>query len=220
MIASNSINRIALSLPICAFGAFLFASVNTAHGARTVETESFSLKSQSVPSSGAEGTIPGNANDAEAPPRISYDITLLPQAVQKTHSALLSAARNGNLAALTAIITANGKVPAVAFDEVEDPVLYLRDLSGDEEGQEILAILLEVLEAGYAQLDQGTDAEIYVWPYFANIRLDTLTPQQRVELFTLVTAGDYEDMKAFGAYNFFRLGISPDGVWQFFLAGD
>jgi len=108
----------------------------------------------------------------------------------------------------------------VAFDEVDDPVSYLRDLSGDDEGQEILAILLEVLEAGYAQIDVGTDAEIYVWPYFANIRLDTLTPQQRVELFTLVTAGDYEDMKAFGAYNFFRLGISPDGVWQFFLAGD
>ncbi|MEH6725447.1 MAG: hypothetical protein V7703_04745, partial [Hyphomicrobiales bacterium] len=88
------------------------------------------------------------------------------------------------------------------------------------EGQEILAILLEVLEAGYAQLDPGTESEIYVWPYFASVRLDTLTPQQRVELFTLVTAGDYEDMKAFGAYNFFRLGISPDGVWQFFIAGD
>ncbi|WP_306261898.1 hypothetical protein [Pararhizobium sp. IMCC21322] len=191
-----------------------------AFAARTVETESFSLKSQSVPSSDVEGTIPDNANDAEAPPRISYDMTLLPQAVQQIHATLLTAARNGNLAALTAIIVANGKIPVVAFEEVEDPVLYLRELSGDEEGQEILAIMLEVLEAGYAQIDAGTDAEIYVWPYFANIRIDTLTPQQRVELFTLVTAGDYEDMKVFGAYNFFRLGISPDGVWQFFLAGD
>lgn len=191
-----------------------------ADAAKTVETESFSLEPQSVPSPGAAGTIPNNADSTEAPPRISYDITLLPQAVQKMHSTLLTAARNGNLAALTAIIVANGKEPTVAFDEIDDPILYLRDLSGDEEGQEILAILLEVLEAGYAQIDPGTDAEIYVWPYFANIRLDTLTPQQRVELFTLVTAGDYEDMKAFGAYNFFRLGISPDGVWQFFLAGD
>lgn len=220
MFANTSFIRFAQSLLIFASATFLFACVDRAHAARTVETESFSVKPESVPPSGAEGTIPGNANDAEAPPRISYDMTLLPQAVQQTHAALRSAARNGNLAALTAVIAANGKVPVVAFDEVDDPVSYLRDLSGDEEGQEILAILLEVLEAGYAQIDAGTDAEIYVWPYFANIRLDTLTPQQRVELFTLVTAGDYEDMKAFGAYNFFRLGISPDGVWQFFLAGD
>lgn len=220
MISKSLSVRFGLKLTVVALSAVICAFAQLSHAARTVETESFSVKPESVPSPGTEGTIPGSANGAEPPPRIFYDMTLLPQAVQKTHSTLLTAARNGNLAALTSIIAANGKVPVVAFDEVDDPVLHLRDLSGDEEGQEILAILLEVLEAGYSQTDPGTDAEIYVWPYFANIRLDTLTPRQRVELFTLVTAGDYEDMKAFGAYNFFRLGISPDGVWQYFIAGD
>lgn len=213
-------DRYGLSLCVLALCLTIGAATQTGHAARTVETESFSLKSQSVPLPNAEGQIPETDSDAAKAPRVSHDITLLPKAVQKTHSTLLRAAHNGNLAALTTIITANGKVPTVSFDEVGDPVQHLRDLSGDEEGQEILAILLEVLEAGYAQLDPGTDSEIYVWPYFASVRLDTLTPQQRVELFTLVTAGDYEDMKAFGAYNFFRLGISPDGVWQFFIAGD
>lgn len=198
----------------------LILSASTGHAARTVETESFSLKPETVPSPGAEGSIPSSDSDAANSPRISYDITLLPKAVQKTYATLLRAARNGNLAAFSTIIADNGKVPAVAFDEVGDPIGHLRDLSGDEEGQEILAILLEVLEAGYTQNDPGTESEIYVWPYFASVRLDTLTPRQRVELFTLVTAGDYEDMKAFGAYNFFRLGISPDGVWQYFIAGD
>ena len=36
---------------------------------------------------------------------------------------------------------------------------------------------------------------MYVWPYFFAVPLDRLTPRQRVELFKIVTAGDYEDMK-------------------------
>jgi hypothetical protein len=27
-------------------------------------------------------------------------------------------------------------------------------------------------------------------------------------------------MVEFGAYNFYRLGIGPDGVWHFFVAGN
>ena len=83
-----------------------------------------------------------------------------------------------------------------------------------------MAILLEVLEAGYVHLNAGKPEELYVWPYFFAIPLDKLTDQQRVELFKLVTSGDYEDMKSFGAYIFYRLGISPDGSWRFFLAGE
>jgi hypothetical protein len=41
-----------------------------------------------------------------------------------------------------------------------------------------------------------------VWPYFFAVPLEELTAPQRVELFTLVTAGDYEEMKNFGAYIF------------------
>jgi len=59
-----------------------------------------------------------------------------------------------------------------------------------------------------------------VWPYFQAMQLDKLTPEQRVELFRLVTAFDFREMQKFGSYNFFRAGISPDGRWQFFVAGD
>jgi hypothetical protein len=34
-----------------------------------------------------------------------------------------------------------------------------------------------------------------------------------------VTGSDYKDMLAFGTYSFFRVGISPDGRWQFFVTG-
>lgn len=213
--SSNSKTRWLRPL-VCA--AFLAASAGSVFAARTVETESFSLESQTVTPS---ETIPGPTNgEGAAPPRVSYDVTLLPRAVQQKRQALINAARTGNVGAIRAVIDANGVVPALVYDEIDDPIQHLKDSSGDGEGQEILAILLEVLQAGYAHVEPDTDAEIYVWPYFAHIRLDTLSPEQRVELFTLVTAGDYEDMKAFGAYNFFRVGISPDGVWQYFLAGD
>ena len=65
----------------------------------------------------------------------------------------------------------------------------------------------------------GTDDELYVWPYFALYPPEALTPQQMVELFTLMSDADYEDMKSYGTYTFFRVGIAPDGRWLFFLAG-
>ena len=101
-----------------------------------------------------------------------------------------------------------------------DAIAFLKGLSGDTEGQEILAIMEEVLNAGFVHLDAGTPQELYVWPYFFALPLDKLDARQRVELFKIVTAGDYDDMKQFGAYIFYRVGITPEGKWAFFVAGD
>ena len=83
-----------------------------------------------------------------------------------------------------------------------------------------MAILIEILEAGFVHVDVGTSQEMYLWPYFARMPLATLTPQQKVELFKIVTGSDYKDMIDAGAYIFYRLGIGPDGTWHFFLTGD
>ncbi len=32
--------------------------------------------------------------------------------------------------------------------------------------------------------------------------------------------GDFAGMEEFGTYNFYRVGITPDGKWKFFVAGD
>ena len=61
---------------------------------------------------------------------------------------------------------------------------------------------------------------MYVWPYFVGIPLAKLTPEQKVELFKLVTGSDWKEMQEFGAYVFYRVGIAPNGAWQFFVAGD
>jgi hypothetical protein len=122
---------------------------------------------------------------------------------------------------LRPLIGSGDDATQLSLADVEgDSIDFLRSLSGDTEGQEILAILEEVLTSGYVHLDAGTPQELYAWPYFFAMPLEKLTPPQRVELFKIVTAGDYEDMKSFGTYTFYRVAIAPDGHWIFFVAGE
>jgi hypothetical protein len=144
----------------------------------------------------------------------------MPEPVRETWQSLVEAARSGEIERLRPIMEDQPEPPMVAFDDVGDQIAYLRSLSGDPEGREVLAILLEVLEMGFLHVDQGTSQEMFLWPYFARYPIDELTAPQMVELFTLLTAGDYQDMLSYGAYIFFRVGIAPDGRWLFFLAGD
>lgn len=145
--------------------------------------------------------------------------TDLPEPVRETRRKLLEAARSGDLDRLRALMEAQAEAPAVSLGDPGDPIEYLKALSSDAEGREILAILLEVLESGFVRVEPGTPDELYVWPYFAQVPLEALTPSQMVELFTLLTAADYEEMRSYGSYTFFRVGIAPDGRWLFFLAG-
>jgi len=168
-----------------------------------------------------DATTETPAQNLDSPlPRIIRDPTTLPAPVQETRRQLMEAANSGDLEELRVLMQAQPEMPAVSFGDPGDPIDYLKALSSDAEGREILAILLEVLESGFVQVEPATEEELFVWPYFAQYPLEALTPTQLVELFTLLTAADYEDMKSYGAYTFFRVGIAPDGRWLFFLAGD
>ncbi|PCJ96171.1 MAG: hypothetical protein COA52_02305 [Hyphomicrobiales bacterium] len=221
---SRPLSRLAM---LCLAGISLLAfEPQTADAARRVETQNFLVTPedadapQSEAASDGSGSIP--ADEAmQTTTRISHDVTLLPLAVQSLRQSMIDAARSGNLNALRPFMAVDDSAPQLGFGGEEgDKIEILRGMSGDTDGQEVLAILLEVLESGYAHVDPDTDAEIFVWPYFAHTNIEKLTPAQRVELFTLVTAGDYEDMLDFGAYHFFRLGISKGGRWEYFVAGD
>ncbi len=160
------------------------------------------------------------ASPDEPLPTVEYDLSKLPVPVARLREQIIEAAATGDPEKLRPIIVANGEPPQFSFDKIGDPIAFLKSSSGDEGGREILAILTEVLEAGYVHVDAGTPNETYVWPYFAYYPVDKLTPPQLVELFKLVYAGDYEDMKAYGNYIYYRAGISPDGTWKFFIAGE
>lgn len=154
-------------------------------------------------------------------PEVFYTTRDLPLSVKRMHELIREAAASGDPAQLRPLIGTGGNTTQLSLSGFAgDPIEYLQGLSGDEEGLEILAIMMDVLDAGFVRLDEGTTEEVYVWPYFAAGPLSELTPVQKVELFRIVTAGDLEEMQAFGAYNFYRLGISPSGQWRFFVAGD
>lgn len=149
------------------------------------------------------------------------DLSLLPEPAQRMRTLIIEAAESGDPERLRALLGTGPTATRLSFGDIDgDPVSYIRTISGDGEGLEILAILIDLLNAGFVRIDADGPEETFVWPYFAAVPLDSLTPPQTVELLRIVTAGDVEDMKAYGAYNFFRVGISPDGAWRFFMAGD
>jgi hypothetical protein len=177
---------------------------------------------QVTPDTPADGGVTHPKADPAKPlPTVEYDLDKLPEPVRRMHRLIVEACKSGDIEKLRPLVGTGDSMTQLSLTEVDgDPIAFLKSLSGDSEGQEILAIMEEVLEAGYVHLDAGTPQELYVWPYFFALPLDKLDARQRVELFRIVTAGDYEDMKQFGAYIFYRVGITPQGRWVFFVAGD
>ena len=157
-----------------------------------------------------------------APPstvaEIITDLSRLPAPVARTRERLLAAARSGDLQQLAGLMT--DTLPIFSFTDDKDPVAFWKANYPDSDGVEVLSILTLILESGFVRVDEGTPQEMYVWPYFVRMSLGALTPQQKVELFRIVTGADYKDMMKLGVYVFYRLGISPDGTWQFFVSGD
>lgn len=169
---------------------------------------------------------PANPNTAkpapsdDKPAEIIRDMTKLPAPVKQMREKLVEAAASGDVTRLRDLMGTGATQTQVMNGEFEDPIETLKSFSGDADGQEILAILLDILSTGAAHFDIGTPEEAYVWPYFAGKQLSKLTPPERVDLLRIVTAGDLAGMEENGNYNFFRAGISPDGKWKFFSGGD
>jgi len=167
----------------------------------------------------AEAPLPTETQSA-ALPEVLYDLSLLPEPVARLRKEIIAAALTGDIDKLRPILKANGITPVFSLGGDTDAIRFWKDVSGDGEGREVLAIMIEVFEAGFVHIKHDGRDDIYVWPYFAELPLESLTAAQQVELYKLVTAQDVKDMEAFGAYIFYRAGITPDGQWQFFLAGD
>ncbi|WP_181179544.1 hypothetical protein [Mesorhizobium sp. B2-1-3A] len=174
------------------------------------------------PNSPADGGSNRPRVDPEAPlPEVVYDLGKLPEPVRRMHDLIIEACKSGDIEKLRPLIGKGDSMTQLSLADIDgDAIAFLKGLSGDPDGQEILAILEEVLSAGYVHVDAETPQELYVWPYFFALPLDKLDAKQRVELFKIVTAGDFDDMKQFGAYIFYRVGITPAGEWTFFVAGD
>jgi hypothetical protein len=114
------------------------------------------------------------------------------------------------------VLESNELKPMVTTDYVEDPIAFWKKASADGTGRDVLAAMLNVMASGYVRVGQGQD-EMFVWPYFAETDLAKLTPAQEVELYRIVPPAQAIPMKKAGKYSHYRLGVSPTGVWQYFL---
>jgi len=169
------------------------------------------------------GQSSGDASSASKSVEFLFDIDKAPEPVRKLRAAIVEAAASGDLERLRPLMNVGAglkQTQVTADDPGEDPIKTLHDLSGDPDGIEIMSILLDIMSTGFAHVGQGTPDEIYIWPYFAQKDIKTLSTPEKVDLMRIVTAGDYADMLEFGGYNFYRVGITPDGRWKFFTSGE
>lgn len=159
-----------------------------------------------------------------SPPPVSVD--LLPDnedlgdRVGAMREKLILAARSGDLERLRIVFESNETMPVFSRGGERDPVAFWKQASGDGQGHEILAILLNILDLPPARINRGTPQDMYVWPYLAHVPLDRLDARQSVDLYRLMTAQDVRDMRTLGSWVFWRLGIGPDGTLHFLLAGE
>lgn len=165
-------------------------------------------------------TLTSDGVIADPLPKILHDIKSLPEPVQKMRSAILKAARSGDLQEMRYVLDTNEIKPLVSYGGDKDPLSFWKLTSQDGNGREILAILTEILTTRFVKIFDESKNEIYVWPYFAERPLENLSPVQEVELYRLVSPKDVKVMKEFGGYIHYRIGIGKDGTWHYFVAGD
>jgi hypothetical protein len=149
-------------------------------------------------------------------PEVLYDFSALPDPVKRMLTEIAGAAQSGNIEAMRAVFESNELKPMVAESFVDDPIALWKRQSADGTGRDVLAAMLNVLSSGYVHVKDGKD-ETFIWPYFAATDLTKLTPAQEVELYRIVPPGLAIAMKQSGVYSYYRLGVSPTGVWQYFL---
>jgi len=178
-----------------------------------VPASSGDLPEQKPPSPAkAKGASP----QADKGPKVLYDLGALPDPVQRMLTEIVFAAETGDLEAMRPVLESREFRPMVAAAFVADPIAYWKKKSVDGTGRDVLAAMLNILASGFVLTGDGQDA-MYVWPYFAEVDLAAMTPAQEVEFYRAVPPELAASMKKNGKYSYYRLGISPKGVWHYFV---
>jgi hypothetical protein len=152
-------------------------------------------------------------------PEISRDNTNLPTAVAEMRDAIISAARSGRLEELLIPVQWNELPPDFGAKSVKETFAQWQKQSADGSGREMLAQLINLLEAPHAVIRQGRDVEnakIYIWPAFAELPLTKIPPALHVEFLRLMPASEAKRMITQGYYDGLGLAIGADGTWHAF----
>jgi hypothetical protein len=172
-----------------------------------------------IPASKAQSAQSAKAPSAKATPEILRNVATLPSPVAKMRTEILQAAASGDIERMREPVDLNEIPPMAAKEKTGNLVAYWKSVSGDGQGREVMAVLVKLFRTGFVRKPQKDGGTMYVWPYFAEMPLNKLTPAQEVELLTLISPAQMKEMRAKGYYDGYRIGIAQDGVWHFFLTG-
>jgi hypothetical protein len=192
-------------------GGLVYARGTKAGGPQASQSTLLAASSERLPDPPKDGSTQSTNS-----PQVIYDLSTLPDPVQRMLSKIISAAQTGNLEAMRAVLESNELKPMVAAAHVDDPIQYWKKQSANGTGRDVLAAMLNIIASGAVLTGKGHDA-IYVWPYFAKADIAKLTPPQQVEFYRVVPPKKAEAIVKTGKYDFYRLGISPAGVWHYFI---
>ena len=150
-------------------------------------------------------TVTTGADAAEPPPD---DTVGLPDPVAETRAAILAAAEAGDYDALAAL--AGDEFHYSFGGPLEGgPAAYWR--AAEENGERPLEALAAILRLPYA-LASG----LYVWPFAHGSDPSQFTEYERGLLAEIPGGAPVRPEGYLG----WRAGISPDGEWRFYVAGD
>ena len=115
------------------------------------------------------------------------------------------------------VFESNELKPMVTTSFVDDPIAFWKKESADGTGRDVLAAMLNVLSTGYVRVGprQGRDLHLALFRRDRSCQADarrrrsSSTASSRPQLAL--------PMKKSGKYSYYRLGVSPTGVWQYFL---
>lgn len=170
------------------------------------------------PSTEPESTVPGtdspvaecSATGVPAP----AEQPGLPEPVAQKRQAIIEAAMACDFDALEALADEFFSTSFGGGDET-----LLREWEQRGEGK--LDILLEILGMSYATQSYDNGETWYWWPSaFAADTWEDVTQEQRQELLRIHTQEELDMFAEFGSYAGWRTGITADGRWRFFIAGD
>jgi hypothetical protein len=137
----------------------------------------------------------------------------LPAAVDRTRRRIVAAAEAHDWEALRRIIGERPIRYTFGADVPGGPVAYWQKL--EREGGRPIETLAALLKLPYT-LSHGA----FVWPFAYTTPPEELTAYEIRLLAAFATPQDVEKWKQFGGYFGYRVGIEPNGRWQFYVSGD
>jgi len=150
---------------------------------------------------------------------LDRESTDLPEPVAEMRLAIMEAAIDCNYERLADLALAGRDEFTYSFGGGGDPAGYWRE--AEDRGEPVLAFLVAVLDLSWAHkathFETDVSRTIYVWPAaFA----DNPSDADWDEVNELYTEEEIASMKEFGGYVGYRVGMTTDGDWVFFVAGD